>query len=164
MFNCPFCDGWEHRDQAVVVIDAAPGADHLAGLFRSWTPHVTVVSAAEVVALIGDGSSLRHVVLRNGSVVAATAAFVKAPVVPRRSIASARLRIRRGRLRRHQDTGTTSHRLVSAAGDLRRPPPTPHQVILAAAAAAAIDIHRAFVAHTVGSDRTTVSSSTVPPT
>ena len=30
VFNCPFCDGWEHRDQPVVVIDAAPGADHLA--------------------------------------------------------------------------------------------------------------------------------------
>src|SRR5690606_10303122 len=25
VFNCPFCDGWEQRDQPVVVIDAAPG-------------------------------------------------------------------------------------------------------------------------------------------
>lgn len=25
VFNCPFCDGWEHRDQAVLIIDAAPG-------------------------------------------------------------------------------------------------------------------------------------------
>ena len=40
VFNCPFCDGWEHRDQPVVVIDAAPGADHFASMLRSWTPHV----------------------------------------------------------------------------------------------------------------------------
>ena len=45
VFNCPFCDGWEHRDQPVVVIDAAPGADHLASMVRSWTPDVTVVAA-----------------------------------------------------------------------------------------------------------------------
>ena len=45
VFNCPFCDGWENRDQAAVVIDAAPGADHLATMVRSWTPHVTVVTA-----------------------------------------------------------------------------------------------------------------------
>ena len=38
VFNCPFCDGWEHRDQPVVVIDAAPGADHLAS-------HAPVVDA-----------------------------------------------------------------------------------------------------------------------
>ncbi len=24
VFNCPFCDGWEQRDEPVVVIDAAP--------------------------------------------------------------------------------------------------------------------------------------------
>ena len=32
VFNCPFRDGWEQRDQPVIVIDAAPGADHLAGM------------------------------------------------------------------------------------------------------------------------------------
>ena len=45
-------------------------------------------------------------------------------------------------------TGATSHPLVWAAGDIRRPPPLPHQVVLAAAdgSAAAIDIHKTFVA------------------
>jgi thioredoxin reductase len=37
VFNCPFCDGWEQRDKPVVVIDAAPGADHLAMMLRLWT-------------------------------------------------------------------------------------------------------------------------------
>ena len=53
VFNCPFCDGWEQRDQPVVVIDAAPGTDHLVTMIRSWTPHVTVVNAAAVSSLVG---------------------------------------------------------------------------------------------------------------
>ena len=51
VFNCPFCDGWEHRDQPVIVIDAAPGADHLANLIRSWTTNVTVVAAVGKVVV-----------------------------------------------------------------------------------------------------------------
>ena len=152
VFNCPFCDGWEHRDQPVVVIDAAPGADHLAALVRSWTPHVTVVTADNVESLVGDGTSLSHVTLCDGQVIAATAAFVKAPVVPRSSIArmlgcdidSDGYIVTSG-------TGATSHPLVWAAGDVRRPPPMPHQVLLAAAdgSAAAIAIHKTFVTQSI---------------
>ena len=154
VFNCPFCDGWEHRDQPVVVIDAAPGADHLATLIRSWTPHVTIVAAPDVVALVGAGTTLSHVTLRDGSSIAATAAFVKSPVLPRSSIARAlgcELDIDGYIVT--SETGATSHPLVWAAGDVRRPPPTPHQVVLAAAdgSAAAIAIHKAFVSRSIGS-------------
>ncbi len=151
VFNCPFCDGWEHRDQPVVVIDAAPGADQLATMVRSWTTHVTVVAAAEILELVGDGSTLSHVTLRNGRAIAATAAFVKAPVVPRSSIARALgCDIDENGYIVTNDSGATSHPLVWAAGDVRRPPPMPHQVILAAAdgSTAAIAIHKAFVNHT----------------
>jgi thioredoxin reductase len=148
IFNCPFCDGWEHRDQPVVVIDAAPGADHLAMMLRSWTPDVTVVTAAEVAAFIGGGTSLSHVALRDGTTIAASAAFVKAPVTPRSDLAR--------QLGCDVDvegyivtdaTGATSHPLVWAAGDVRRMPPLPHQVVLAAAdgSTAAIGMHKAFV-------------------
>ena len=149
VFNCPFCDGWEHRDQPVVVIDAAPGADHLATMVRSWTPHVTVVNAAEVLALAGDGTTLSHVTLRDGRTIAAAAAFVKAPVVPRSSIARALgCEVDDDGYILTNETGATSHPLVWAAGDVRRPPPMPHQVMLAAAdgSTAAIAIHRAFAA------------------
>ena len=152
VFNCPFCDGWEHRDQPVVVIDAAPGADHLASLVRSWTPHVTVVTADDVESLVGDGSSLSHVTLRDGKVIAATAAFVKAPVAPRSSIARMLgCDIDPDGYIVTSDTGATSHPLVWAAGDVRRPPPMAHQVILAAAdgSAAAIAIHQAFVTQSI---------------
>lgn len=154
VFNCPFCDGWEHRDQPVVVIDAAPGADHLADMVRSWTSHVTVVAAADIAGLIGEGESLSHVELHNGTMIPATAAFVKAPVVPRSSVArELGCRIDGDGYIVTDEHGATSNPLVWAAGDVRRPPPAPHQVVLAAAdgSAAAIAIHKAFVARSIGS-------------
>ena len=156
VFNCPFCDGWEHRDQPVVVIDAAPGADHLAEMVRSWTSQVTVVVASDVAALIGEGSTLTHVALRNGTTIAAAAAFVKAPVVPRSSIArTLGCELDPDGYTVTAETGATNHPLVWAAGDVRRPPPMPHQVVLAAGdgSTAAIAIHKAFVARTIGSAR-----------
>ena len=154
VFNCPFCDGWEHRDQPVVVIDAAPGADHLADMVRSWTADVTVVAAADVVALRGEGSTLTLVMLRDGTLVEATAAFVKAPVVPRSSVAVAlECAVDVDGYIVTSETGATSNPLVWAAGDVRRPPPMPHQVVLAAAdgSTAAISIHKSFVAGALGS-------------
>jgi thioredoxin reductase len=153
VFNCPFCDGWEHRDQPVVVIDAAPGADHLATLVRSWTSHVTVVAAADVATLVGNGTTLSHAKLHDGTSIAATAAFVKAPVLPRNSVArDLGCNIDGDGYVVTSESGATSHPLVWAAGDVRRPPPTPHQVVLAAAdgSATAIAIHKAFVARSIG--------------
>lgn len=149
VFNCPFCDGWEQRDQPVVVIDAAPGADHLASLLRTWTPHVTVIAADQVAVLAGTGTTLDHVVLRDGSAIFATAAFLKAPAAPRSSIAKQiGCELDDAGYILTDDTGATSHPLVWAAGDVRRPPPAPHQVVLAAAdgSAAAIAIHKALAA------------------
>lgn len=156
VFNCPFCDGWEQRDQPVVVIDAAPGAEQLADLVRTWTQRVTVVAAAGVLALTGDETSLSEVVLSDGTSIPATAAFIKAPVAPRSTIA-------RQLGCDLDETGyvitnescATSHPLVWSAGDIRRPPPFPHQVVLAAAdgSTAAISIHRSFVSGALGIDQ-----------
>lgn len=149
VFNCPFCDGWEHRDRPVVVVDAAPGADHLAELLRSWTSQVTVVGAADVAALDGTGYGLEGVVLRDGTSIAADAAFVKAPVVPRNDLARALgCAVDADGYVLTDEHGRTSNPRVWAAGDVRRSPPAPHQVVLAAAdgSTAAIAIHKAFVA------------------
>lgn len=70
-----------------VVIDAAPGADHLADMVRSWTSQVTVVAASDIAALSGEGSTLTHVELRNGSTIAATATSSR-PRPERRAIPS----------------------------------------------------------------------------
>jgi thioredoxin reductase len=148
VFNCPFCDGWEHRDQPVVVIDAAPGADHLAAMLRSWTSQVTVVAADDITSLVGDGNSLSHVELRDGNLIAASAAFVKAPIAPRSELArQLGCGLDAEGYIVADEMGATSVPLIWAAGDVRRPPPSPHQVVLAAAdgSTAAIAIHKAFV-------------------
>ena len=149
VFNCPFCDGWEQRDRPVVVIDAAPGADHLAHILRSWTTDVTIIDADKVAALVGSGTTLDHVVLRDGSAIFAAAAFLKAPVNPRSCFAvQAGCEVDQAGYIITDDNGATSHPLVWAAGDVRRAPPTPQQVVLAAAdgSTAAIAIHRDLVA------------------
>ncbi len=150
VFNCPFCDGWEHRDQPVVVIDAAPGADHLATLVRSWTPHVTVVAAPDVAVA---RRRRHHAQPRDASRRTARSQrrprSSRRPSLPRSSIArTLGCDVDVDGYIVTSDTGATSHPLVWAAGDVRRPPPMPHQVVLAAAdgSAAAIAIHKAFVA------------------
>jgi thioredoxin reductase len=148
VFNCPFCDGWEQRDKPVVVIDAAPGADHLAAMLRSWTSHVTVVAADDVAALTGEGTSLTHVLLRDGRAIVASAAFVKAPVTPRTALArKLGCELDDEGYVITDEMGASSRPMVWAAGDVRRAPPTPHQVVLAAAdgSTAAIAMHKAFV-------------------
>ena len=43
VLHCPYCHGWEVRDQAVVVIATGPSAVHQALLFRQLSERVTVV-------------------------------------------------------------------------------------------------------------------------
>lgn len=148
-FNCPFCDGWEHRDRPVAVIDAAPGAEHLADLLRAWTDDVTVLAAADVARLEGPGTALERIVLTSGRTVAVDAVFVKAPVAPRSQIASdlGCAVDPHGYVITDAD-GRSSNRRVWCAGDVRRAPPAAHQVVTAAGdgSAAAIAVQKAFVA------------------
>jgi thioredoxin reductase len=37
VMHCPYCHGWEHRDQAIGVIGTGPMAVHQTLLFRQWT-------------------------------------------------------------------------------------------------------------------------------
>ncbi|HEX2785924.1 MAG TPA: NAD(P)/FAD-dependent oxidoreductase, partial [Ilumatobacteraceae bacterium] len=147
-FNCPFCDGWEHRDLPVVVIAAGPGAEHLATMLRSWTPDVTLVDASDIAELKGPGNTLETIELCDGTSILATAAFVRAPMSPRSDIARQLGCVvdDGGYIVADQDC-VTSQAGVWAAGDVRRPPPAPHQVVLAAAdgSTAAISIHKALI-------------------
>lgn len=40
--HCPFCHGWEIRDQAIGVIGSSSFAVHQALLFRQWSPSITL--------------------------------------------------------------------------------------------------------------------------
>jgi thioredoxin reductase len=43
VLHCPYCHGWEVRDQRIVVLAAGPKAVHQALLFRQWSPDVTLI-------------------------------------------------------------------------------------------------------------------------
>ncbi len=40
--HCPYCHGWEVRDQAIAVLASGPMAAHQALLFRQWSADVTL--------------------------------------------------------------------------------------------------------------------------
>ncbi|MEU7001731.1 NAD(P)/FAD-dependent oxidoreductase [Nonomuraea sp. NPDC046570] len=42
--HCPYCHGWEVRDQAIGVLASGPMAVHQALLFRQWSADVTLLS------------------------------------------------------------------------------------------------------------------------
>jgi thioredoxin reductase len=52
-FMCPYCHGWEHRDQKIAILGGA-GAAHRVGLLRSWTSDLVVLSDGESTDDLGD--------------------------------------------------------------------------------------------------------------
>jgi thioredoxin reductase/SAM-dependent methyltransferase len=44
VLHCPYCHGWEVRDQRIGILATGPGAIHQALLFRQLSPHVTVLA------------------------------------------------------------------------------------------------------------------------
>lgn len=148
VFNCPFCDGWEHRDRPVVVLDAAPGAEHLATMLRNWTAEVAIVDVHDVRRLVGQGTGLDAVETTDGALILADAVFLRGPIRPRTALAAQLgCRLDDAGFVVTDPFGATSHNLAWAAGDVRRAPPAPHQVVLASAdgSVAGIAIHKALM-------------------
>jgi thioredoxin reductase len=96
--TCPYCDGFEHRDERLAVLAAGARGEHLAILLRQWSDDVVLLSngphdlAADqltrvyaldipvietpVAALEGDGTGhLRRVRLGNGETLDRDALF-----------------------------------------------------------------------------------------
>ncbi|MUL65279.1 pyridine nucleotide-disulfide oxidoreductase [Mycobacterium sp. CBMA 234] len=44
VFHCPFCHGWETRDQALAVLAEGDRAVHMALLLRAWTDDIVVLT------------------------------------------------------------------------------------------------------------------------
>ena len=98
VIHCPYCHGWEVRDQRVVVIASGPAGAHQAALFRQLTDEVTLVvhEGADldghtrgsltalgvtivdepVAELVTAGDDVAGVRLRGGTVLAADAVVV----------------------------------------------------------------------------------------
>jgi thioredoxin reductase len=105
LLHCPYCHGWEVRDQPLGVLGSHPAAAAHAQLVRQWSDdvvffaHTTDVSSADRSQLAGrgirvvDGEVARLVVvddalvgveLADGSVVPRSAVFVRPRNVPHR--------------------------------------------------------------------------------
>ncbi|WP_051388993.1 NAD(P)/FAD-dependent oxidoreductase [Arthrobacter sp. 35W] len=100
--HCPYCHGWEIRDQAIGVLATSAMAMHQAQLFRQWSGNVTLflhsgpeptpeqleelaargiaVVSGPVAGLRVDDDRLTGVVLASGSTVPVDALAVGAPV------------------------------------------------------------------------------------
>src|SRR6266536_1182932 len=169
VFNCPYCDGWEVRDQPLAVLASDLRNFQLALQLTRWSPDVLLASngpagldddarrllAAHSVQLReepiarldgGDGR-LGRIVLATGEPVARAAAFLHAPTRQRsdlpRQLGCTLLEDDSVMV---DDLGQTSVPGVFAVGDMARRPSMPvpgAQVIIAAAegaiAAVAID-------------------------
>jgi thioredoxin reductase len=44
VWHCPYCDGWEHRDQAIAVLGAGKGAETQALKLTNWTRDLVICS------------------------------------------------------------------------------------------------------------------------
>jgi thioredoxin reductase len=101
--HCPYCHGYEHRGQRLVVIGSSPMSVHQAMLFRQLSEHVTYAVAGHrpdaeqaeqlaargieivgpVAEIVTEGAVLTGVRLAGGEVVAADAVTVATYLRPR---------------------------------------------------------------------------------
>ena len=169
--HCPYCHGWEVRDQAIGVLGTSPHSITHAHLLRTWSddvtffPHTQTVSAEERATLdardivVVDGlvaevvvtdDRLRAVLLADGRVVERDALFIRPAVVAHEGSPAALLgcELQPGGLVRVDAEGRTSVPGVWAAGNATNPRA---QVITAAGegSAAAIAINTELVAQDV---------------
>jgi thioredoxin reductase len=103
LLHCPYCHGWEVRDQPLGVLGGAPEAVQHALLVRQWSPDVTLFPHTDAVGpdqrelvaargipivegavarLVVGNDQLQGVELGDGTVVPRTAVFVRPRFVP----------------------------------------------------------------------------------
>ena len=98
--HCPYCDGWEHRDQALAALGPPDAAPALALSLRTWSRDVVVLTngpaeidektrrklAREEIPVIdkpiarveGEGHRLERIVFTDGAAIARNALFFSA--------------------------------------------------------------------------------------
>jgi thioredoxin reductase len=118
VIHCPFCHGWEARDQRVGLLAVSEEhAGHLVPMLSRLSADVEVFDA--VAGLRREGGTLRAVVRPDGTEVARDVLFVAAPPTPRdASFADLGLDRRESGQLATDEFGRTSVAGVYAAGDL----------------------------------------------
>ncbi|MCA0458096.1 MAG: NAD(P)/FAD-dependent oxidoreductase [Chloroflexi bacterium] len=109
VFSCPFCDGWEHRDQPVVIVANAEAAFHVAKLLRVLTADLVIctnepaefdaeqaaklkehgirVIETPIARFDAEGEQLTQIVFKDGSVLPRTTAFIRTWLMQPNSLA-----------------------------------------------------------------------------
>ncbi|GAA1776673.1 NAD(P)/FAD-dependent oxidoreductase [Actinomadura chokoriensis] len=149
---CPYCHGWEVRDQKIVVLASSPNSVHQASLLRQWSPDVTFLAAkapagedaarldargirvveAEARRLVADDDRVTGFELADGSVLPCDAVFVAPTWVAKDGpLTDLGCEIGDNGFVKVDETGRTSVPGVWAAGNVTFPG---GQVIMAASA------------------------------
>jgi thioredoxin reductase len=167
LLHCPYCHGWEVRDQPLGVLGSIPGSVQHALLVRQWSDDVIFfahtyeltddelrqldargirIENGTVTKLVVEDGQLRGVALADGRVVRRTAVFVRPGNVPHKDglVAALGCDTNDAGFVTVDATGRTSNRGVWAAGNVVDPRA---QVITAggAGSAAAIAINADLV-------------------
>jgi thioredoxin reductase len=181
VFNCPYCHGWEVRDQPLAVLGTDQRALQLAVHLTRWSDDVVWCSngplpaplaeaaraplaargvrlhQAPIVRLEGDDGQLARIVLATGAPLERRAAFLHPPTRQRSALPGQLgcVLLEDGSVS-VGDFGQASVAGVFAAGDMARRPTMPHpgaQVVIAAAegAIAAIAIDQDLVRNDLAS-------------
>lgn len=71
VLHCPYCHGWEVRDQPIAVLASTPMSVHQAQLFRQWSGDVTLLQhrAPDPSAAEREGLDARGIAVVSGEVV-----------------------------------------------------------------------------------------------
>jgi len=56
--TCPYCDGYEHRDERLAVLAAADRGEHLAVLLRGWSDDVVLLSNGPLSSAVPQAQGL----------------------------------------------------------------------------------------------------------
>lgn len=107
LFNCPYCDGWELRDQPLIVVSENSGVFHMAKLLYTWSKDLVIctnghavldveqkqllksrnieVVEQAVAMFIGHEGKLRQVEFADGTRIERTGGFVTPEWKPKAS-------------------------------------------------------------------------------
>ncbi|AVQ98405.1 pyridine nucleotide-disulfide oxidoreductase [Oceanobacillus iheyensis] len=104
LFVCPYCDGWEHRDQPLVIVSESPHVFHYAKTIYNWSKDLVVctnghallddeqkeqleakgikIMEQAVSSFLGQSGQLEKVRFKNGTEIKRRAGFVMSEMVP----------------------------------------------------------------------------------
>jgi thioredoxin reductase len=167
VLHCPYCHGWEVRDQPIAVLSARETAVYLAYLLRNWSPDLVLctngfgqlsemqrdqiqslqipIYEQQIARLEGEQAQLEGIRFVDGTLLRRRSLFVRPGQEQRSRLAhDLGCAVGEGGIITVDDHGQTSVAGVYAAGDMAR---QSQQIIFAAAdgARAAMAINHTFV-------------------